>query len=58
MAIRLCQLLCSVHESCPDLQTVTQELGLVGQKSRSLHPVLSHLAVSLSVLVALSVLLA
>ncbi|XP_068771790.1 zinc finger and BTB domain-containing protein 40 isoform X9 [Struthio camelus] len=29
-AIKICQLLCSVHESFPDLQPVMQELGHVG----------------------------
>ncbi|XP_063209758.1 zinc finger and BTB domain-containing protein 40 isoform X3 [Chroicocephalus ridibundus] len=30
LAIKICQLLCSVHESFPDLQPVMQELGHVG----------------------------
>uniref|UniRef100_A0A8C8BTN1 Zinc finger and BTB domain containing 40 n=1 Tax=Otus sunia TaxID=257818 RepID=A0A8C8BTN1_9STRI len=37
-AIKICQLLCSVHESFPDLQPVMQELGHVGKKSTSFHP--------------------
>uniref|UniRef100_A0A8D0F427 Zinc finger and BTB domain containing 40 n=1 Tax=Strix occidentalis caurina TaxID=311401 RepID=A0A8D0F427_STROC len=32
-AIKICQLLCNVHESFPDLQPVMQELGHVGKKS-------------------------
>uniref|UniRef100_A0A8C6Z1V3 Zinc finger and BTB domain containing 40 n=1 Tax=Nothoprocta perdicaria TaxID=30464 RepID=A0A8C6Z1V3_NOTPE len=31
-AIKICQLLCSVHESFPELQPVMQELGHVGKK--------------------------
>ncbi|KAJ7398146.1 hypothetical protein BTVI_128232 [Pitangus sulphuratus] len=30
LAMKLCQVLCSVHESFPDLQPVMQELGCVG----------------------------
>ncbi|NXW31745.1 ZBT40 protein, partial [Phaetusa simplex] len=30
LAVKICQLLCSVHESFPDLQPVMQELGHVG----------------------------
>lgn len=31
LAIKICQLLCNVHESFPDLQPVMQELGHVGE---------------------------
>ncbi|XP_061306033.1 zinc finger and BTB domain-containing protein 40 isoform X3 [Pezoporus flaviventris] len=31
LAIKICQLLCNVHESFPDLQPVMQELGHVGK---------------------------
>lgn len=37
-AIRICQLLCSVHESFPSLQPVMQELGHVGKKGPGFHP--------------------
>lgn len=37
-AIKICQLLCNVHESFPDLQPVMQELGHVGKKSTGFHP--------------------
>lgn len=62
LAIKICQLLCSVHESFPDLQPVMQELGHVGKKSTSFHPsvifshmvmgVLGSLVVNLRVVVA------
>lgn len=37
-AIKICQLLCNVHESFPNLQPVMQELGHVGKKSRGFRP--------------------
>lgn len=60
-AIKICQLLCSVHESFPDLQPLMQELGHVGKKSTNFHPsvifytvmgALGSLVVVLSVTVA------
>lgn len=38
LAIKICQLLCNVHESFLDLQPVMQELGHVGKKNTGFHP--------------------